>query len=151
MGTACLRQEDRGGRGGDGEQTVVRAHPTRPDGDGVRGDLLDPERVEPGAGADDVDDRVDRADLMEVHLIDWLAVGLRLGRGKGCKDGERRVADGRRQGRFLEEEPDGPPVARRLLADRLDENPRAANRTGTCRLRRDMDALDAESRDGVLD
>ena len=88
---------------------------------------------------------------MEVHLLDRLAVRLRLGRGEGRKDGERRVADGRRQGRFLEQETDGPPIARRLLADRLDENPRAANRAGTCRPRRDTDALDAEPRNGVLD
>jgi hypothetical protein len=64
----------------------------------VRRDLLDPESVKPGARTDDVDDRVDRADLMKVHLLDWLAVGFCLGRGKGRKDGKRRVADGRRQG-----------------------------------------------------
>ena len=57
-----------------------------------------PSASKPGAGADDVDDGVDRADLMEVHVLDRLAVGLRLGRGEGGKDRERRVAHRRRQG-----------------------------------------------------
>ena len=69
--------------------------------------MLDAEGVEPGACTDDVDDRVYPADLMEVHLFEWLAVGLRLGRGEGGKDGESSVADGWRQGRFLEQEANG--------------------------------------------
>jgi hypothetical protein len=64
----------------------------------VRRNLLYPERVKPDARADDVDDRIDRADLMEMHVLDRLAVGLSLGLGKGRKDGECGIADGRRKG-----------------------------------------------------
>ena len=151
MGSRLLCQQDCGGRGGNGEQPVVGAHPTRSDGDRVRGDLLDPQRVQPGAGADDVDDRVDRADLMEMHVLDRLAVGLRLGRGEGGKDGERRVADGRRQGRSSSKSTNGPPVARWLLVGSLDDHSRAANRAAAGWLRRDTDALDPKPRDGVPD
>ena len=90
--------------------------------------MLDAEGVEPGARTDDVDDRVYPADLMEVHLFEWLAVGLRLGRGEGGKDGESSVADGRRQGRFLKQKANGVPVTRRLLTERVDQDSRAANR-----------------------
>jgi hypothetical protein len=38
-----------------------------------------------------------------------------------------------------------------LLDERLDENACAANRAGTCRPRRDTDALDPELRNGILD
>ena len=131
---------------------MIGAHPTRPDGDRVRGDLLDPERVEPGAGADDVDDRVDRADLMEVHVLDRLAVGLCLGRGEG---GKRRRAP--RRGRAASGQI--PRARRRMVRQSRDgcspvgstttRVPRIAPLAG--RLRGDADALDAEPRDGVPD
>jgi hypothetical protein len=88
---------------------------------------------------------------MEVDAIDGLAVSFRLGRGKGCKNRERGVADWWRKYRFLKEVADGPPVARWLLTDRFNENPRAANHASTCRLRRDSDSPNAEPRNGVLD
>ena len=88
---------------------------------------------------------------MKVHLFARLAVRGRLGRGEGGKDLERRVADGRRQSRFLQQETDSLPITRRLLAGWLDDNPRAADGAAAGRSRRDTDALDAESRDGVLD
>jgi hypothetical protein len=78
-------------------------------------------------------------------------VGLGLGLGQGGKNGERRVANWRSKGRFVEHETNGLPVTRRLLTNRLDENPGATNRTTAGRLRRDADAFDAEPRDGVLD
>ncbi len=77
---------------------MIGAHPARADGDRARGDLVDPERVEASAGADDIDDCIDRANLMEVHVLDRHAVGLSLGGGQGGKDSERRVAHGRHQG-----------------------------------------------------
>ena len=49
---------------------------------------------------------------MKVHLFARLAVRGRLGRGEGGKDLERRVADGRRQSRFLEQETDSLPITR---------------------------------------
>jgi hypothetical protein len=71
---------------------------------------------------------------MEVHLFDWLAVDLRFGRGEGGKDGERRIADGRRQGRSFEHVTNGPPVARWLLTNMFDDNSRAANGAAAGRL-----------------
>jgi hypothetical protein len=132
-----------------GEQPVIGAHPTRSDGDWVRCDLLDLEGVESGAGADDVHDRVNRADLMEVHVLDRLTVGFCLGGGEGGKDVQRRVADRWRQSRFLEEAANSAPVSRWLLGRGLDDNPRAANCAAGGRPRCDIDILDTELRDGV--
>ena len=40
--------------------------------------LIDAEEMEPHAGAGDVDDRVDRAHVVEVHVVDGGAVDARL-------------------------------------------------------------------------
>ncbi len=152
MGTGCLRQKDRGGRGGDGEQTVVRAHPARSDGDGVRAICSTPSACEPGAGADDVDDGVDSADLMEVHAVRSARRGPppRPRQGRQRPRAPRR---GRAAARPIPRAGGGWSASRAMVARR------PARREPACReprrqlagSRRDTDALDAEPRDGVLD
>jgi hypothetical protein len=69
---------------GAGTGSVPCAVSTTPEptaiGEAVHG--LDAEPLEPQAGACDVDDRVGRADFVEVHLLDRRAVDMRLGLGE---------------------------------------------------------------------
>ena len=84
---------------------VRAAHPARADGDRRDDQLVEPEVLEPRADADDVGDRVEGADLVEVHVVGRGAVhrGLRDGqpleasraRGRAPSSGSRRVLEQR--------------------------------------------------------
>ena len=67
-----------------------------PTATGVASSEVDAERVQPGARADDVDDRVDRADLVEVHVVDGRPVHGGLGVGESAERSQRPVDHGQR-------------------------------------------------------
>ena len=54
---------------------------------------VDVEHLERGAGADDIDDGVEAADLVEVDLLGRPAVEAPLGLGEGGEDGEGTASD----------------------------------------------------------
>ena len=56
---------------------------------------------EAGAGADDVGDRVEGADLVEVDVGGVVAVGAGLGAGEPLEDAQRQARDAARRGRRL--------------------------------------------------
>src|SRR5262249_53536785 len=60
-------------------------------------DRVDAEELEAEGGPGDVDDRVDRADLVEVDVVDRGAVDLRLGGGEPLEDGARARAGALRE------------------------------------------------------
>ena len=70
-----------GGGRGHGQNPVRAAHEAASDVDGGGGDAVRADQVEEQAAADDVRDRVHRADLVEVHLLgrNAVRVGFRLG------------------------------------------------------------------------
>ena len=75
---------------GSGETTISRAEP-----------------VDRRGAADDVDDRVDRADLVEVHVVEVRPVHLRL-RLRQAEEGRvRQLLHPRREGRRVEDRADG--------------------------------------------
>jgi hypothetical protein len=110
----------------------------------MRHDFLYAEQVQPGAGADDIDDGVDGADLVEVNLVDWSAVRLRLGFGESNEDRERRIPDGRVERGVLEQRADGAPIPRWLIIAAFDADPSALDCTTASGFRRDADAFDAK-------
>ena len=60
---------------------------------------VDAEVLEGGGDADDVDDGVERADLVELDLVGGDAVDLALGRGQRGDDAQRPLADAGAAGR----------------------------------------------------
>ena len=86
-----------GRRGRQRERAVGRAGralPERQRGD----DELGVEVVEDGGAADDVGDRVDRADLVEVDVVDGGAMDLGLGDGEGARTCAARAPSRPRRG-----------------------------------------------------
>ena len=78
---ACAAGQDlEGGRRGQGQQAVVGVHLPAAVGQGGGVQALDAQLVQPNRRADHVDDRIERADLVEMHLVDGRcrARGLRL-------------------------------------------------------------------------
>ena len=57
-------------------------------------DLVDAEQGKPGDRADDIDQGVGGADLVQVDLVDRGAVDLRLGRGEALEDADGALFDG---------------------------------------------------------
>ena len=74
-----------------------RAEPL-PSATGRGGQPGQPEVLEPGDDADDVGQRVERADLVEVHLVGGDPVHAALGDGQPLEHRQGAVADGRCQG-----------------------------------------------------
>ena len=68
-----------------------------PDVEGRHHDAVGLEPLEGEHGADDVDDRVERADLVEVHLIHRHLVDARLGLGQAPKQGDGAIPRGWRE------------------------------------------------------
>ena len=66
---------------------------------GGRGDLVDAEDLERGDRADDVDDGVVPAHLVEVHLVDRAPVQRRFHLGQPAEDGQRPLGHPWRQAR----------------------------------------------------
>ena len=63
-------EEADGGRGRVGQPPVCTVHGAAARGHGRGAHLVDPEHLQCGCGADDVDDGVVPTDLVEVHLVD---------------------------------------------------------------------------------
>ena len=82
---------DRGGRVGQ-EPVGGSHHPGAGDDHRAVHDV-DVEHLERRAGADDIDDGVEAADLVEVDLLGRPAVEASLGLGEGGEDGEGAAAD----------------------------------------------------------
>ena len=57
------------------------------------GDFADPEVMDAGGGADEIDDRVDGADLVEVDGFDRDAMEFGFGLGDALEHGEGGIAD----------------------------------------------------------
>ena len=74
------------------EQAVSGAHHPYAVGHGARMHFVDAEELERCARADDVDDRVEAADLVEVHLLGGTAVEMAFGLRERIEGSERRVA-----------------------------------------------------------
>jgi hypothetical protein len=70
------------------EQAVGAPHGAGADGDGRGADLVDVEALEGGAGADDVDDGVERPDLMELDVVGSHAVDATLDHRQSLEDGD---------------------------------------------------------------
>ena len=90
----AAQQLDDGG-GGHGHRAVRAVDPARADRDRGDHELVEAEMVDAGAHPDDVGDRVEGADLVEVHLVGRRAVHGRLG---ACRAARRRHARGQRTG-----------------------------------------------------
>ena len=88
VGRQTTQALDRRG-GGEREDSMARLHEASPHRQ-RRDDDLGAEPVDRGGAADDVDEGVDRADLVEVDVVDRGAVNLRLGLGEAP---ERRVRE----------------------------------------------------------
>ena len=88
--------QQRDGRRGEGQFAVRHARPPREPGHRRRTHLAHAEPGEPDAGADDVDERVDGPDLVEVDVLgsDPVDAALRLGQQR---EGAHRVGDGLRR------------------------------------------------------
>ncbi len=74
-----------------------RTHGALADGDRAAHDALDTERLQRRAGADDVDDGVDRPDLVELHVVGGRAVHLRFDFGEHAERGLGAVTNSLRQ------------------------------------------------------
>ena len=86
-----------GEQGGDGRHRVRQLAVLGPDGavadrDRAADDGVDPEDLERDADTDDVDDRVERADLVELDVAGVDAVDLAFDLGEGPVDRERPIA-----------------------------------------------------------
>ena len=81
------QRDDR--RGGVGQQAVGGPDHAGAGDDGGRPHLVDAEHLEGGAGADDVDDGVEPADLVEVDLLRRATVEAALGVGQRREGGQR--------------------------------------------------------------
>ncbi len=99
------------GGGGEGEFSVGALDRAGPFHGNGGGDLTDPEVMDAGGGADEIDDRVDGAHLVEVDGFDRDAVKLGFGPGNALKHGEGGVAHLRGEFGFFQEITDFRPVA----------------------------------------
>ena len=70
-------------------------------------------------GADDVDDRVERADFVEVHLLDRHLVNRRLGFGESLEQCFRPVAAGGRERGLVDQREDLRQAAMVVMTPRL--------------------------------
>ena len=98
-------------RRGHRQQAVLAAHHAAADGHCGRVRTFDTERVQAGAAANDVGDRVERADLVKVHLLGAHTVGDGLGPGQSREDVERAGAHRVVEVGALEQAADVPPGA----------------------------------------
>ena len=85
-------------QGGDGRDrvrqlAVGRAHGAVPDRDRAADDGVDAEDLERDADTDDVDDRVERTDLVELDVVGGDAMDLAFDLGERAVDGQRPFAD----------------------------------------------------------
>jgi hypothetical protein len=78
-------------------------------------DLLDPERLKPCADADHVRDRIEPADLVEFHVLDFQAVDFCLSHRETLENSERVLFYKWRQRAAIEHLPDRAMAARRLI------------------------------------
>ncbi len=90
---APRRQQLHDGRGRVREQAVRGADHARAGDHDRRVDRVDLQHLEGGAGADHVDDGVEAAHLVEVHLLGRPAVEVPLGLGQRAEDRQRPAAD----------------------------------------------------------
>ena len=129
-------------RCGNGEKTVSRRHHASPLGDGTGVDLVDVERFEGGAHADDVDDGVDRTDLVELDVVGLDAVQLALDGGESSEDGQRPLRDAGVEIATAQELEDfgGPAVLVGVLGDHL--GPHRPNAAALRRRDRQRPAVD---------
>jgi hypothetical protein len=112
-------------------------------------DLVRGKQVESHSRADNVDDRVNRADFMEVNLLDCAAMDASLRLGDDAKDAERQflLAAGKGAGRF-DEARNIAEVPMRLLFGMADaEILRAKASLDDC-FERQLNAGEAERIDG---
>ena len=80
------------------------------------GDLSHLEVVDAGGGADEVNDGIDRADLVKVNGFNRNTVEFGFGLGNALEHGEGGVADRGGELGFLEEVPDFRPVPAVMVA-----------------------------------
>ena len=104
---------------GDLDEPVARRH-RRAD------DSLDAQQIEPDRRADDVGDRIDGADFVEVHLLDRRAVHLRLGLGQLLKDSLGQLSLPRRERAAVDHRRDVVQMAMLVLRLVLDRDLRGA-------------------------
>src|SRR5690606_13662321 len=114
------------------------------------GQPLDAQLVQPGRRAGHVYQRIDRADLVEVHVLDRDAVHPRLGFGQRGDDSPRPLADGLGQPRSLDNGVEVGGVAQRLRARRVDGDVRGAQAVLADAPRLDGDAGYPQRIDGGL-
>ena len=91
ISTGTPRSSSGRGRRGHRDQAVLGAHRAAPEPERRRVHLVYAERLQPLDGPHHVDQRVRRADLVEVDLLDGRAVDLRLGLGKAAEHLERAL------------------------------------------------------------
>ena len=121
-----------------------------PDGDGGDGDRVGGEVDEAGADPDDVGDRVEGADLVEVHLLRRGAVDGRLGDREAFEGRQGEGADRRVEGRRLEQRPDVGPGAVVLGVGELDVAPGRREGAALDGLGAQRHRLRCDGADGVL-
>ena len=109
------------GRGRQGHPPVSRLDPARgPGGTGLASNRSTPSRSRPDRRADDIDDRIDRADLVEVDLRQVDPVHPRLGLAQLQEDPLGQVLLPRRQDALVDDRLDVVPVAMGVLVRRDD-------------------------------
>ena len=119
-----------------------------PAADGQRGahDPVDVQRLERQGDAAHLPDRIDGADLVEVHLLGIDGVDPRLGVGEPPERLLRDRARPRGKLRGVDQGADRAPVPVRLLARAIDGGVRGAHGVSRHLLRAQLEPLDAEPR-----
>ena len=107
-------------------------------------DAVDAQVLQREGDAAHLPDRVDGADLVEVHLLGIDVVDPRLGVGEPPERLLRSVARPLRQARGVDQRADRAPVALRLPRRRVDRGVRGADRVPAHPLRAQLEPLDAE-------
>ena len=101
-------------------------HRAAPRGHGRGAHLVDPEHLECGCGADDVDDGVVPTDLVEVHLVDRATVQVGLDGRQRAEDGQGALGHPRRERGVLDHRPDRSVGAADVVTSG-DDHPRAGD------------------------
>lgn len=92
--------------GGNGQNAVGAADGSGADGKRGTENLLDLEGIEANAGGDNIDDRIDGADLVEMNLIDGFVVDGGLDPAEVVEDGDGAVFGGGGNGAAVDQAPD---------------------------------------------
>ena len=136
------------GRAGDRDDAVRAAGRPAAERDRRGVQPVEAEVLEPGHDADDVGQRVQRADLVEVHGLRLDPVHPALGDREPLEHGERALADGGGQVGVEQQRADVGPGAVLGRLGRLDVHPGGAEAMAGDLLGNQADALDRQRGDG---